>query len=161
MKDMKRIVFRAVFVLLLLLLAGAMMVIGRGHTVYFDNRTIEYNGQTYSAPYRINVYIKGERIARLGARERGMTTNIGQNFGMALGVIREKGGEEQFIEVQCKLPYNMDGIIINLPAYLAGLDEDAWLSEFIITPEEEAEAAPDDGADGEDLLENGELAPEL
>ena len=161
MKDRKSALIRAAFVALLLVLAGTMMAIGRGHTVYFDNRTIEYNGQSYSALYRINVYIKGERIARLSARERGMTTNIGQSFGMALGVIREKGAEEQFIEVQCKLPYNMDGIIINLPAYLAGLDEAAWLSEFIATPEEEAEAAPDDEARGEDMLESGDFAPEL
>ena len=31
----------------------------------------------------------------------------------------------------------MDGIIINLPAYLAGLGEDAYLSEFIPSPDAE------------------------
>ena len=31
-------------------LAAAMMVIGRGHTLYFDNKTIEdYQGQEYKA----------------------------------------------------------------------------------------------------------------
>ena len=30
-----------------------MMVIGRGHTVYIDNKSIDYNGQTYTTPYKV------------------------------------------------------------------------------------------------------------
>ena len=47
------------------------------------------------------------------------------------------------------LPYHMDGIAVNLPAYLAGLPEEAYLSEFQIAeevPEESSEEAPVDGA---------------
>ena len=112
------------------------MVIGRGHTVYIDNKTLEYNGETYKTPYRVNVYVGEERIAKLSARERGMTTNIGQNFKMTLGVIKEKGNDEEMIDVALKLPYNMDGIIINIPGYLAKLPQEAWMSEFISTPTE-------------------------
>ena len=66
------------------------------------------------------------------------------------------GSEEPRIEeIELTLPYNMDGIIINLPAYLAGLPEEAWLSEFIPAPEpEEPEEDLDIGEDmglGEDL----------
>ena len=45
------------------------------------------------------------------------------------------------------LPYGMDGPIINLPAYLAGLPEEAYLSEFIpvITEEPEETVVIDDG----------------
>ena len=68
-----------------------------------------------------------------------MTTHIGQNFGMALGVTQEKGGEEQIIEVSQPLPYNMDGVIINLPALLGGAPEDVYMEEFVPAPVEEDE----------------------
>ena len=152
MKSKKTLVIRVAFLAVLIAICAVMLVIGRGHTVYFDNKTLEYNGQTYEAPYRVVVYIKGEQVAKLYVRERGSQTNIGQNFGMALGVTREKGGEEEIIEVTQKLPYDMDGVIINLPGYLAGLPEDAYISEFIATPtaEELQEEAPP--TEGDELL---------
>ncbi len=151
----RRIIVRIGFVLLLVVLAAVMLVIGRGHTVYFDNKTLEYEGQTYSAPYRVVVYIKGQPIAKLKARERGMKTTIGQSFGMALGITQEKDGEEQIIECFQKLPYNMDGVIINLPGYLAGLPEEAYISEFVAAPpaEDEDEAPGED----EEMLIDAEL----
>ena len=132
----RRLLFRLGAVAILIAIAACMMVIGRGHTVYIDNKTLEYNGETYKTPYRVNVYVGEERIAKLSARERGMTTNIGQNFKMTLGVIKEKGNDEEMIDVALKLPYNMDGIIINIPGYLASLPQEAWMSEFISTPTE-------------------------
>ena len=42
---------------------------------------------------------------------------------------------------------DMDGIAINLPAYLAGLPEEAYLSEFQVAPEvveEESESSSDE-----------------
>ena len=45
----RRILFCAGAVLLLVLIAGLMFVVGRGHSVYLDNKTLEYNGKTYAA----------------------------------------------------------------------------------------------------------------
>ena len=141
MKKTRRIVFSLLLVLILVAIAGTMMVIGRGHTVYFDNKTIEdYQGQGYKAANRVVVTVKGEQVAKLDARDRGMATWIGQNFKMTLEVTQEKGGEPETREINLKLPYHMDGIIVNLPALLAGLPEEAWLSEFIPVATEE----PDD-----------------
>ncbi len=147
MKNKKQLFVRIAFVAVLIGICAVMMVIGRGHTVYFDNKTLEYNGQTYETPYKVVVYIKGEQVAKLYNRERGMTTHIGQDFSMALGITQEKGGEEEIIEVAQTLPYNMDGVIINLPGFLAGLPEEAYISEFIIVPSEEEmqEEAPMEG----------------
>ena len=86
----RRLLFRLGAVAILIAIAACMMVIGRGHTVYIDNKTLEYNGETYKTPYRVNVYVGEERIAKLSARERGMTTNIGQNFKMTLGEIKRE-----------------------------------------------------------------------
>jgi len=60
------------------------------------------------------------------------------------------------------LPYSMDGIIINLPAYLAGLPEEAYLTEFIPAPEESEE--PDSEGDvlpGDEILPDGELLGDI
>ena len=135
MKPKRTALIRAGVILLLLVIAGVMLIIGRGHTVYLDNKSIDYNGQTYAAPYRIVAFVDGKQVASLNNRERGMATCIGQRFGITLEVTREKGGDEQSFTITLPLPYSMDGIIINLPAYLAGLPEDAYLSEFIPAPE--------------------------
>lgn len=148
MKSRRTLFVRAAFVAALLAIGAVMMVIGRGHTVYFDTGTLEYNGTTYQAPYRVNVYIKGERVAKLAARERGLATHIGQNFGMALGVVQEKGGEEQIIEIAQKLPYGMDGVILNLPGLLAGLPEEAYLSEFVSDAPAEEENTAESSEEG-------------
>lgn len=153
----RRLLFRIGAVAILIAIAACMMIIGRGHTVYVDNKTLEYNGETYKTPYRVNVYIGEERIAKLSARERGMTTNIGQNFKMTLGVIKEKGNDEEMVDVALKLPYNMDGIIINIPGYLAGLPQDAWLSEFISTPTEAEMQDEEIPTDEEDILAGAEF----
>ena len=133
----RRILFCTGAVLLLVLIAGLMFIVGRGHTVYLDNKTLEYNGQTYSAMHKIEVVQNGKTLTKLNKRERGMATNIGQNFKITLIVTKEKKGAEETREIQLKLPYSMDGIIINLPAYLAGLPQEAYLSEFISTAEQE------------------------
>ena len=153
----RRLLFRLGAVAILIAIAACMFVIGRGHTVYIDNKTIEMNGETYKAPYRVNVYVKGEQIARLAARERGMTTNIGQSFKMTLGVIEEKGGDEKMVDVSLKLPYNMDGIIVNVPAYLANLPQDVWMTEFISTPTEAEMQDEQIPTDEEDLLAGAEF----
>lgn len=156
MKKTRRLLFSLLLLLILAAIAGTMMVIGRGHTVYFDNKTIEeYQGQEYKAFNRVVVTVKGEQVAKLDARDRGMTTWIGQNFKMILEVTREKGGEPETREISLKLPYHMDGVIVNLPAVLAGLPEDAWLSEFVPAateqPEEEEIPGGDEFGMGDDM----------
>ena len=133
----RRILFCTGAVLLLVLIAGLMFIVGRGHTVYLDNKTLEYNGQTYSAMHKIEVVQNGKTLTKLNKRERGMATNIGQNFKITLIVTKEKKGAEETREIQLKLPYSMDGIILNLPGYLEGLPEEAYLSEFISAAETE------------------------
>lgn len=161
MKANRRLLISVLMVLLLVGIAATMMVIGRGHTVYLDNVTLEdYQGQTCKAPHKVVVTVKGENVAKLGPRERGMAVWIGQNFKMILEVTQEKGGTSEIHEIDLKLPYSVDGIIVNLPAVLAGLPEDAWFSEFIpANTEEVPEEVPGEGdefgLEGELGLEDG------
>ena len=109
-----------------------MFIIGRGHTVYIDNKALDYEGETYKAFNRVNVYVNGERIGKLASRERGKSTNIGQSFTMTIEVTREKGNDpETYENLEFKLPYNWDGVVINVPGYLNNLPQEAWMTEFI------------------------------
>ena len=152
MSNKRSLIIRICAVLALILIAACMMVIGRGHTVYLDNKTLEYGGQTYTAPYKVTVTVKGEQVANLKAKERGMATTIGQNFEMTLKITQDKGGDEVEETYSFKLPYNIDGIVVNLPGYLAGLPEEAWMSEFVsMTTEDSAEDEEVPSADEFDM----------
>lgn len=156
MKAKRIVLFRIGAVVLLLVIAGIMMVIGRGHTVYMDNKSLEYNGQTYTTPYKVVVYVDGEQVAKLRDKERGMATCIGQKITMTLEITQEKGGSEETRTVTIPVPYSMDGVAINLPGYLAGLPEEAYLSEFQIQVEE-TEAETEEGVGDEIPVEGFDL----
>ena len=131
MKNKRTFLIRCLALALLLALAAAMMVIGRGHTVYFDNKKLDYNGQSYECPYKIEVYVKDQRVAKLYEKDRGMANTMGQKFQATLEITDEKGGDSRVVALTMNLPYSMDGIVLNLPALLSGLPQEAYLSEFV------------------------------
>ncbi|HJB98985.1 MAG TPA: hypothetical protein H9764_00890 [Candidatus Flavonifractor merdavium] len=148
----RRLIFQLALLLILVAVCAVMMVIGRGHTVYFDNKAVEYQGTTYEAPYKIEIHVgdnaDGDALSKLYEDERASADQIGQKITVTLIITQEKGGDEQApVTYTIPLPYGMDGPIINLPAYLAGLPEEAYLSEFIpvITEEPEETVVIDDG----------------
>ena len=106
----RRFAFRAAAILILVGIAAWMMVIGRGHTVYIDNKTLEYEGQTYKAFHRATVYVNGEKVSKLAAR----------------------------------------------PGYMAGLPQEAWMTEFVSTPTE-AEMQEEAPGEEEDILAGAEF----
>ena len=145
MKTTKRSwIIRIAFVLVLVLVAVLMLRIGRGHTVYFDNRALDKDGQSVAAPYKITVYVNGEQISKLYDKERCMVTNIGDSLELTVEVMEQKGGSETTETYKLTLPHSIDSVIINLPAYMAGLPEEAYLEEFIPAPPtvEDDEEAP-------------------
>ena len=152
----RRLLFRIGAVALLVVIAACMMIIGRGHTVYIDNKTLEYEGQSYAPYYRATVFVNGERVSKLQPKERASATNIGQSFSMSLELIKEKGQDAETVDISIKLPYNMDGIIINIPGYLAGLPQEAWMSEFVSVPSE-AEMQEEAPTEEEDVLAGAEF----
>ena len=141
----RKLLIRLAVLVVLVAVGLVMMSIGRGHTVYLDNKTLEYNGVEYKALYSVDIKASGaEKIINLNARERGMAKCIGQNFHMDLTVTDQKNGEPRQLSLDVKLPYNMDGPILNLPALLADLPQEAWLSEFIpaVTEQPDDEELP-------------------
>lgn len=153
-KKARSVLFKIITVLILVGIAAVMMVIGRGHTVYFDNKSIDVNGETIKAAYKVVVYVNGEKVAKLANRERGMATWIGQDFSMDLEITQEKKGEERNESYAIKLPYDLDGIVINLTGLLNGLPQEEYMSEFvsaIVEEEEVEEIVTDEFAMSEDF----------
>lgn len=137
MKSKRSLLFKLGALLVLIGICVVMFIIGRGHTVFFDNKKIEYEGVEYTTPYKVVVTVNGEQAGKLYDKERGKAVWIGQNFRMTMNVTEEKGGDEYSCTVSLKLPYNMDGIIINIPAILNGLPKEAYLSEYVAAQTEE------------------------
>ena len=76
----RRLIIRIAAVLVLVVIGVIMSIIGRGHTIYLDNKTLEYDGQTYKAPYKVTITVGGEELTKLYDKERGSTTCLGQTF---------------------------------------------------------------------------------
>ena len=114
--------------------------------------TLEYNGQTYKAPYKVTIYVGDEQLTKLYDKERGSTTCLGQTFTVTLEVMETKNGSEEMQTYKIPVPKNMDGVIINIPGYLAGLPEEAYLSEFIAAPTEDIGDDEVPGGEGDDLI---------
>ena len=144
---MRKWVFRIGAVALLVAIAACMMVIGRGHTIYFDNKKLEYEGQTYDTYRRINVFVGGEQVAKLSAKDRGMATFMGQKLSFDIEVTKEKGDEPVTYSYTVKVPYKEDGIVLNLPGMIAGLPEEAYTTVFVPMVTE------DEGADEEIVID--------
>ena len=141
MKNTRKIIFRILALAIVIAVAACMFVIGRGHTIYFDNKELTGpDGTVYEPWYNIEVLVGGKRVANLSAGDRGMVETMGQNFSMEVKLTKQKDGKRQGGTIGLKLPYNIDGIIYNLPAMLAGAEEDVYMDEFIpAVVEEETE----------------------
>lgn len=118
-------------VLVLAAICVVLVIIGRGHSVYLDNKPLTYEGKTYEVPYKVTVYTKGEQTAKLYEGERGAATWMGQNFEMTLEIMQTKGGAEETRTVSVKLPHNADGIIVNLAGVLNDLPPEVYMEEFV------------------------------
>ena len=151
MKNKRQLIFRIAALAIILVIAAAMFVVGRGHTIYFDNKTLEYNGQEYKAFHKVKVIVDGKEVAKLSERDRGMADIMGQTLSMTLEITDEKNGTPHSHKVSMGVPYNMDGIILNLPALMAGLPEDAYMSEFVITAPVQDEAEEEVNTDEFDM----------
>ena len=142
MKSKRRLLIRVLAVAVLIVIAAVMFRIGRGHTLYFDNKTLTGGGETYKPFYKVEVYVGDNCVAKLSEGDRGMVSVMGQDFKMVLHITPKKDAKKVGSAVTLKIPYNLDGIVYNLPALLSGAQEDVYMEEFIPTP-----AAEDEDAD--------------
>lgn len=134
--NVRRILFTSALVVILVAISVVCFVVGRGHTVYLDNKSIE--GTDYSSYASITIVYKGEEIVTLEKTERGSIAFTGQKLDVQFKAKKTNAAMEETIDVSMDIPYNLDGIIINIPAYLSGADEDVYMSEFVPAQVEES-----------------------
>lgn len=136
--NLRRILFTSGLIVALVAISIVCLIIGRGHTVYLDNKSIE--GTNYSSYASIDIFYKGEKIVNLGKAERGSITLTGQKLDVQFVAKKTNAGAAETIDTTIELPYDMDGIVINIPAYLDGADTDVYMSEFVsAVPEEDVD----------------------
>ncbi len=97
--------------------------------MYFDNKTTE-DGK-YEFYDSVKVSYKGEKISSMGPRERTTMPLIGQKCTIDLEIRAKKNSKKEAKQITFTVPYNMDDIIINLPALVAGASEEEYLKEFV------------------------------
>ncbi|MDO4476285.1 MAG: hypothetical protein Q4B59_05845 [Lachnospiraceae bacterium] len=138
MKKATRIVIRLLAIAVIIGVAVAMAIIGRGHTIYLDNKDHEYNGTTYEAFYKVEVLDANMKATqKLSAGDRGMESVMGQKYSTVVAVTRKEGDKREGFMITYQIPYGMDGVILNIPAYLGAADgetpapEEAYMEEFI------------------------------
>lgn len=131
MKKNKHILYKIILVLILVAISFVMIYIGRGHTLYFDNKEMDVNGTKVSAPYRIKVFIKGKEVASLNDGDRGMGIWIGPKANISVELTKEKGGEKENMSFKVPLPRSYDGVVINLVGLINNAPYDTYISEFI------------------------------
>ena len=136
MKIGKALLYKILTVVAILILAAVMMIIGRGHTIYLDNKTIETSGGSYAAFYRADIEVKNNETQKLSARERGAATFMGQSVKVTVTYMETKNSQKKTETFKIMVPYGWDGIIINLPALIKGLDKSVYMTQFIEIPVE-------------------------
>ena len=136
-KNIRRILFTSCLIAILVAIAIVCLIIGRGHTIYFDN--IDLASTDYKAYESIIVNHDGEKIGSLDKDGRVSMTITGQKLELDLTIQKDSTSKKETITLNIDLPYNLDGIIINLPACIEGASQDIYLSEFISVTEEETD----------------------
>lgn len=127
--NVRRLLFISGLIVVLIAISAVCLIVGRGHTIYLDNKSIE--GTNYSSYANIDIVYEGEKVVSLGKAERGSVTLTGQKLNIQFVVKKTKAASAQTIDATIELPYNLDGIIINIPAYVDGADADTYMSEFV------------------------------
>lgn len=127
MKKTRKILFSLGLIAILVGISILCLIIGRGHTVYLDNKTIG----DYKAYQYIEISYKGEDVAILGKEERTVVKVIGQKCTLDLVLTEKRNSMDEEKTITVELPYDMNDIVLNINSYLEGADEDTYITEFV------------------------------
>ena len=127
--NVRRVLFISGLCAVLVAIAIYCLIIGRGHTVYFDNSNIA--GTNYNAYESIDVKYDGKKAGTLASGDRCSVTLTGQKLDVQFIYKKDANSSPVTIDSTIALPYSIDGIAINVPAYLEGAQEDIYISEYV------------------------------
>ena len=127
MNKVRKILFTIGLVAILVAISITCLIVGRGHTVYIDNKKTD----NYDAYEYIEVFYKGEKVTTLAKNERTVVSCIGQNLDLDLIVTKKRNSMDEEIKVSIKLPYSLDNITLSLNTYLENPEDPDCLTEFV------------------------------
>ncbi len=117
-------------IVVVILLAVFLYHYGKQHTIYVDNRTTEIDGVSYKALEWAEVSVDGMEAEEYSPRTRREATVTRQKH--TIHVLYEDEDFNQFeIEAEFSVPLNENQVVLSLPALVAGLGEDKYITEFI------------------------------
>ncbi|QTL98591.1 hypothetical protein GM661_11765 [Iocasia frigidifontis] len=120
----KKIIFRAILVVFLIMLGIIFFIIGKEHKVFIDNRDLTIAGKTFTAAVRYEVWVDGEKLSRttLNPGKRNVVYLAGPQHKIVLQEIKEGKAVGKEIEKDINLSLDQTQVIINIPALVAGSD---------------------------------------
>lgn len=135
MKNLRRIIFTSCLVLVLIAISAVCLIVGRGHTIYFDNTALE--GTSYGAYNEISLMYDGKAVGKMIEKERISLAVTGQKLEVEIIAKKEVDGPKTNAKFELDIPYDMDNILINVPAYLDGASIEEYMNEFVPASEVE------------------------
>ncbi len=121
---------RLAVIVVVILLAVFLYCYGKQHTVYVDNRTIEIDGVSYRALDWAEVTVDGAKKQEYSPRTRREETVMRQKH--TIHVLYEDEDFNQFeVEGEFSIPLNETQVVLSLPAFIAGLPEEDFITEFV------------------------------
>ena len=129
MKNLRRVLFTSCLILILVAISVICFIVGRGHTIYFDNNALD--GTSYEAYNEINIMYDGKSAGKMIEKERLSLQVTGQKLEVEIIAKKEVDGGKKNVKFELEIPYNMDNIMINVPAYLDGASQDVYMEEFV------------------------------
>ena len=128
-KKVRKLLFVSGLAIIIIAICVFCFIVGRGHSVYLDNKTLE--GTPYESYNEIEVIYKGESVTKLAKAERFGVTMMGQKLNIQFNAKKKRNSMKETYNLEIEVPYNLDGIVINVPAYIEGADQSVFMSEFV------------------------------
>lgn len=122
--------FQAGTILIFVLLGLLFFIIGKGHTLLLDNKTVTLDGTEYAALALVEVSIDSSEPIELTRRMRDMVQVPGQRHTITVSFI-DKTGNEVTLSKKFSIKVLQDMYLLSIPAFIEGAEN--WITPF--TPE--------------------------
>lgn len=118
---MKKLLLRTFLIILIIVISIFLYIFGQSHSVFIDNKKIEYNDKIYEA-YDLIIVEYNDEVQEIKSKKRKVFYIKGPSA--TLKVKYNIEGVENEIIKKIKIPLNKD-IIINLPLFINDV-ENFW-----------------------------------
>lgn len=123
---MKRTIIRGAALVLLLLIAMALYMTGKGHSILLDNKTVEIAGTEYKMFNTLEVKIDRGDEREILKRDRIKEDVVGQSHKITITYLDK--GEEKVLVKKFRIRTGQAMYLISLPALIGGAED--WLEPF-------------------------------